>query len=452
MISGGCGRWTGSGRASRSSSVVVLALEAERAVAPVSVVDDLELLLEHVHPLLHRQEREAVGACARPPTSRCPSPSSIAPAGHVVGGRGELGQHRRVAEARRRDHRAEPQRRRARGERVDRPPGVERAALALAHDGEVVVGAEERLDPERSQASASATQSSQVTSSWPSIISATLTSGSHTLSRRAALARLDSVRRLRARVVEHVGRHRGRAGGHRAVLRRRDPLRAGRARRARRGRAAAPPAAHRRRARRRSIGVLPFATSYGLIYWAEQYVTSGLTAVLFGVLPLYVALLAALVPARRAAAARGCCVGVGDRARRARARVRREPAPRRGRVHGARRGRGRRSRRSPARSATSRSRSAARARPAGDERLGDARSAACCCCAVSAPTEDWGATTWSLDVDRLDRLPGRVRHRLHVRDADRAAARAARGDRLVHLDDHPVRRAGARARCSATSR
>jgi drug/metabolite transporter (DMT)-like permease len=42
------------------------------------------------------------------------------------------------------------------------------------------------------------------------------------------------------------------------------------------------------------IGVLPFATSYGLIYWAEQYVTSGLAAVLFGVLPLYVAVLAAL--------------------------------------------------------------------------------------------------------------------------------------------------------------
>jgi drug/metabolite transporter (DMT)-like permease len=42
------------------------------------------------------------------------------------------------------------------------------------------------------------------------------------------------------------------------------------------------------------VGVLPFATTYGLIYWAEQYVPSGLTAVLFGVLPLYVALLAAL--------------------------------------------------------------------------------------------------------------------------------------------------------------
>lgn len=43
------------------------------------------------------------------------------------------------------------------------------------------------------------------------------------------------------------------------------------------------------------VGVLPFATTYGLIYWAEQYVTSGLTAVLFGVLPLYVALIAAAV-------------------------------------------------------------------------------------------------------------------------------------------------------------
>jgi drug/metabolite transporter (DMT)-like permease len=41
------------------------------------------------------------------------------------------------------------------------------------------------------------------------------------------------------------------------------------------------------------VATLPFATSYGLIYWAEQYVPSGLTAVLFGVLPLYMALLAA---------------------------------------------------------------------------------------------------------------------------------------------------------------
>jgi drug/metabolite transporter (DMT)-like permease len=48
------------------------------------------------------------------------------------------------------------------------------------------------------------------------------------------------------------------------------------------------------------IALLPFATTYGLIYWAEQYVPSGLTAVLFGVLPLYVALLSvAFLPQER---------------------------------------------------------------------------------------------------------------------------------------------------------
>jgi drug/metabolite transporter (DMT)-like permease len=42
------------------------------------------------------------------------------------------------------------------------------------------------------------------------------------------------------------------------------------------------------------LGVLPFAGTYGLIYWGEQYVPSGLAAVLFGVLPIYVALIAAV--------------------------------------------------------------------------------------------------------------------------------------------------------------
>ena len=42
------------------------------------------------------------------------------------------------------------------------------------------------------------------------------------------------------------------------------------------------------------VGILPFATTYGLIYWAEQHISSGLTAVLFGVLPLYTALIAAV--------------------------------------------------------------------------------------------------------------------------------------------------------------
>jgi drug/metabolite transporter (DMT)-like permease len=35
------------------------------------------------------------------------------------------------------------------------------------------------------------------------------------------------------------------------------------------------------------LALLPFAVAYGLIYWGEQYVPSGLAAVLFGVMPLY---------------------------------------------------------------------------------------------------------------------------------------------------------------------
>src|SRR5256885_2396723 len=37
-----------------------------------------------------------------------------------------------------------------------------------------------------------------------------------------------------------------------------------------------------------------FALTYGLLYWGEQYVASGLAAVLFGVAPLYTALLGAV--------------------------------------------------------------------------------------------------------------------------------------------------------------
>ena len=45
------------------------------------------------------------------------------------------------------------------------------------------------------------------------------------------------------------------------------------------------------------LAAFPFALTYGLVYWGEQYIPSGLAAVLFGVLPLYVALLgAALLP------------------------------------------------------------------------------------------------------------------------------------------------------------
>jgi drug/metabolite transporter (DMT)-like permease len=44
-----------------------------------------------------------------------------------------------------------------------------------------------------------------------------------------------------------------------------------------------------------TLGLLPFAFCYGLVYWGEQYIPSGLTAVLFGVMPLYTAVLASFL-------------------------------------------------------------------------------------------------------------------------------------------------------------
>ena len=43
------------------------------------------------------------------------------------------------------------------------------------------------------------------------------------------------------------------------------------------------------------LALAPFAFAYGLVYWGEQYVPSGLAAVLFGVLPLYTALLGSVL-------------------------------------------------------------------------------------------------------------------------------------------------------------
>jgi drug/metabolite transporter (DMT)-like permease len=62
------------------------------------------------------------------------------------------------------------------------------------------------------------------------------------------------------------------------------------------------------------LALLPFAAAYGLIYWGEQYVPSGLAAVLFGVMPLYSALLAAAVLAGEPLRARllaGIAVALG---------------------------------------------------------------------------------------------------------------------------------------------
>ena len=43
------------------------------------------------------------------------------------------------------------------------------------------------------------------------------------------------------------------------------------------------------------LATMPFALAYGLVYWGEQYIPSGLAAVLFGVLPLYTAFLGAVL-------------------------------------------------------------------------------------------------------------------------------------------------------------
>jgi drug/metabolite transporter (DMT)-like permease len=43
------------------------------------------------------------------------------------------------------------------------------------------------------------------------------------------------------------------------------------------------------------LALAPFAFAYGLVYWGEQHIPSGLAAVLFGVLPLYTALLAGVL-------------------------------------------------------------------------------------------------------------------------------------------------------------
>jgi len=62
------------------------------------------------------------------------------------------------------------------------------------------------------------------------------------------------------------------------------------------------------------MAFLPFAAAYGLIYWGEQYVPSGLAAVLFGMMPLYSATIASLALADEPLHARllaGIAVAIG---------------------------------------------------------------------------------------------------------------------------------------------
>jgi drug/metabolite transporter (DMT)-like permease len=54
-------------------------------------------------------------------------------------------------------------------------------------------------------------------------------------------------------------------------------------------------------------GMLSFAVSYGVVYWAEQWVPSGLAAILFAVYPLIVAILAHFALSGEALSAREIC-------------------------------------------------------------------------------------------------------------------------------------------------
>ena len=62
------------------------------------------------------------------------------------------------------------------------------------------------------------------------------------------------------------------------------------------------------------LALAPFAFAYGLVYWGEQYVPSGLAAVLFGVLPLYTALIGAVLLPDEPLSGRllaGVCIAIG---------------------------------------------------------------------------------------------------------------------------------------------
>lgn len=60
------------------------------------------------------------------------------------------------------------------------------------------------------------------------------------------------------------------------------------------------------------VGLASFWGSYGIVYWAEQYIPSGLTAVLFATLPFFTLLLAhPLIPAERMTPRRVAGVAIG---------------------------------------------------------------------------------------------------------------------------------------------
>ena len=111
-------------QAGRVLEHVVAAVEVDVLLRP-EPVHDLELLGEHLHADAGLREREAEGAVlALHPAGA--EPELDPAAGDVIGRRGRIREQRGRAEGGGRDERAEAERRRPRGERGDRRPGVVR--------------------------------------------------------------------------------------------------------------------------------------------------------------------------------------------------------------------------------------------------------------------------------------------------------------------------------------
>ena len=190
------------------------------------------------------------------------------------------------------------------------------------------------------------------------------------------------------------------------------------------------------------LGLLPFAFCYGLVYWGEQYIPSGLTAVLFGVMPLYTAILAALLlqdEPLRARLLAGVALALAGLAL---AFVESLELGQRG-PRGDRRGRGRAV--AARRRARQRRAQAARGRARRDraQRLGDAGRR---CAAAGRLRRVGGLGRRGVERERarLDPLPRGRRLRGRVRGAHDPAARDVRAGELVHRADDPVRRADLR--------
>jgi drug/metabolite transporter (DMT)-like permease len=58
------------------------------------------------------------------------------------------------------------------------------------------------------------------------------------------------------------------------------------------------------------LGILSFVVSYGIVYWGEQYITSGLTAVIFALLPLFTGIVAHFLLERKEPLGIGRLIGL----------------------------------------------------------------------------------------------------------------------------------------------